>query len=180
MTTAQARRLYFPAWTRALQANWVVDRGMPVRREGRASAELVAIETAALALARQRCGRVSAEDLRHACGIVALGHGRSSKEFTDAELDRMVAFFGRLADGDDLKAVIAWEHPEQDARRRVVWAVEHAGFPEAYVRAICRAKFGTLNWRALDDRRLRQLMVTLKARARARRARTPVAEAKAD
>jgi hypothetical protein len=167
MTELQRRRFYFPAWAAAFAATWEVDRGTVVRRVGRSGALLAQIEELALGLARP--GRVAADHLRHACHVAALGRDKSANDLTNAELDRVRALFGQLADPDDLTAVIAWEHPEQDARRRLEWAVAHSGFPEAYVRHVAGAKFGSAEWRSLPDGSLRQVLMTLKGRAQARR-----------
>ncbi len=167
MTELQRKRFYFPAWHAAFAATWEVDRGTVVRRAGRSGAVLAQIEELALALARR--GRVAADHLRHACHVAALGRDKSANDLTNAELDRVVALFGTLRDPNDLSAVIAWEHPEQDARRRLEWAVGHCGFPEAYVRHVAGAKFGSADWRALKDPELRQLLITLKGRAQGRR-----------
>lgn len=169
MNEAQAKRLYFPAWNRAFAANWYHDRGTAVRRQGRFCQELDQVEAVAAERARQRSCRVTANELRHACHLVALGLDKSSLDLSNRELDQVLALFRVLADPDDLSARIALDHPEKDARRRLEWAVRNCGLPEAYVRTVCSSKFGTHNWRGLDDLPLRQLMVTLKCRAKARR-----------
>lgn len=170
MTEAQAKRLYFPAWSRAFTANWFHDRGTAIRREGRFCQELDRVEAVAAERARQRSCRVSANELRHACHLVAMGHDKSSLDLSNRELDQVLALFRVLADPDDLSARIALDHPEQDARRRLEWAVRNCGLPEAYVRAVCSSKFGTNDWCGLDDVPLRQLMITLKSRAKVRQA----------
>jgi len=169
MTEAQAKRFYFPAWNRALKARWVRDRGTILRRADSPANELAdQVESVAAARAARRQGMMTAEDLRHACHVVALGRDLSSKDLTNTQVDRVVALFELLQDRDNLSAQMRWDSPAADARRRLEWAVEHSGFPEAYVRHVASAKFSTAAWESLPDHQLRQLVMTLKNRARAR------------
>lgn len=171
MTEAQARRFYFPAWNRALRARWIRDRGTMLPREGAPALDLAdQIETIADARAKRRAGIVTAEDLRHAAHVVAFGRDLSSKDLSNAQTDRVVALFDLLADPDDLGARMRWDSPNEDARRRLEWAAGNSGFPEAYVAAVCSSKFSTRDWRQLNDAQLRQLVVTLRNRAKSRAA----------
>ncbi|MBN8247765.1 MAG: hypothetical protein J0L84_10020 [Verrucomicrobia bacterium] len=61
-----------------------------------------------------------------------------------------------------------WDSPAEDARRRMEWSVRHSGFPEAYIRHVSSGKFSTGDWESLTDSQLRQLVMTLKNRARTR------------
>lgn len=169
MTERQHKFFYLRAWNRAFAASWFHDRGTAVRRPGRICQELDQVEAVAAERARLRSCRVSANELRHACHLVALGRDKSSLDLTNRELDQVVALFDLLADPDNLRARIALDHPEQEARRRLEWSVEHCGLPEAYVLTVCASKFGTHAWRNLEDVQLRQLIVTLKSRAKSRR-----------
>ena len=169
MTTNQQRRLYFPAWNACLAACWVKDRGQLLPRPGRQESEnLTAVEIFAKRVAKARSGTVSADDLRHASHLVALGKTVSSSDLTNIELDRVLVLWRLLVDPDDLSAVVAWDHPEQQARTRLEWSVRHCGLPEAYVLHVCSSKFGTREWQNLDDQKLRQLVITLKSRATAK------------
>ncbi|MFO1461235.1 MAG: hypothetical protein U1G08_17765 [Verrucomicrobiota bacterium] len=170
MTDAQAKRFYFPAWNRALKARWVRDRGTMLPREGAPALDLAdQVEAIATSRAARRAGVVTAEDLRHGAHVVALGRDLSSKDLTNAQTDRVVALFDLLADPDDLGARMRWDSPNEDARRRLEWFAGNSGFSEAYVAAVCSSKFSTRDWRQLNDAQLRQLVVTLKNRARAKR-----------
>lgn len=169
MTQAQSTRFYFPAWNRAFTARWRRDRGTILPREGAPVNELAEqVETMARARAARRSAPCSADDLRHACHVGAFGRDISSKDLTNAQVDRVVALFELLADPDNLSAQMRWAAPDRDARRRLEWSVQHSGFPEAYVLHICSSKFSSRNWRALTDTQLRQLIVTLKSRAKTR------------
>lgn len=168
MTSAQHKRFYLPAWSRAFAANWRRDRGTVVRLDGRESTELLtAVETAAVARARQRAGRVSADDLRHAGHEVALGHDKSSLDLTTGEANRVVALFDLLADPLDLKARVRWECPERAEEDALRVAVRR--FPAAYVARVCRGRFGTQFWEQLRLPELRMLHVTLRERFKQRR-----------
>ncbi len=169
MTTAQAKRLYFPAWRTAFQHCWQADRGQLVARPGRTeSLRLSVVEVFAKRRAGARAAIVGPDDLRHACHLAALGRDKSSKDMTNQDIDQVLAFFRLLVDPDDLSAQVALDNPDQEARRRLEWSVTHTGLPEAYVLKVCSQKFGTREWKTLDDEQLRQLVITLKARARAR------------
>lgn len=169
MTEAQARRFYFPAWNRAFAARWVRDRGTVLPRpEAPANALGDQVQAAADARAGRYRRNATADDLRHACHVIALGRDLSSHDLTNAQVDRVVALFDLLADPDNLAARMRWDSPAEDARRRMEWSVRHSGFPEAYIRHVSRGKFSTGDWESLADWQLRQLVMTLKNRARTR------------
>jgi hypothetical protein len=168
MTPAQHKRFYLPAWSRAFAANWRRDRGTVARLDGRESFELLtAVETAAVARAVRRFGRVVADDLRHACHEVALRRDKSSLDLTTGEANRVVALFDLLADPLDLKARVRWECPERAEEDALRVAVRR--FPAAYVAEVCRGRFGTRFWEQLRLPELRMLHVTLRERFKQRR-----------
>lgn len=168
MTPAQHKRFYLPAWSRAFAANWRRDRGTVARLDGRESSELLtAVETAAVARAQRRAGRVSADDLRHAGHEVALGRDRSSLDLTTAEANRVVALFDLLADPLDLKARVRWECPERAEEEALRAALRR--FPAAYLEQVSAGKFGTRHWEGLRLPQLRMLHVTLRERFKQRR-----------
>ena len=164
MTDKQHKYFYLRAWTQAFAANWQRDRGTLLRKEGRSGTRLDQVEDVAAERAWKRTSRVTAEDLRHACHVVAIGHDKSSLDLNNRELDKLVSLFRILTDPDDLNAQIALDNPEVEARRRLEWSVEHCGLDDAYMLHIVHSKFGTKNWRSLPDPQLRQLVVTLKNR----------------
>lgn len=135
-----------------------------MRLEGRASPELTQVEEVAVARARQAAGRVTAEVLRHACHEVALGRDKSSKDFTTAECNRVVALLDLLADPLDLAARVRLDHPERAEADALAAALRR--FPAAYVGAVSADKFGTRNWASLALPQMRMLHVTLRSRFR--------------
>lgn len=174
MTEAQQRSFYFPAWNRCTRANdWRMERG---RLVGKRAASHGGPETSALyervwiaaeELARRQARSVTAEDLRHACHVVALGRDKSSKELRNAEVDRVVGLFRVLQDPDDLDALLDWLHPENGERKRLVAAIKAAA-PHAYIDRICRSRsdwnYEPPFWEDLELSALRQLRITLRRR----------------
>lgn len=169
MTTAQQRRLYFPAWGEAFSAVWFRDHGTVRRKEGVSpSIWIISVEDTAAAAARRVHGLVYADGLRHAAHVVALGRRVSSSDLSNKELDRVLVLFALLKDPEDIDALIRWAHPDQDARRRLLWAVQNVGWPAAYIAHVARAKYGQSDPEQLNDAQLRQLLVTLKERTKRR------------
>jgi len=177
VTKAQQRRFYFPAWNAAVKARWVRDRGtmlpLPTAPANEFADQVMGI---AEARARKRQAVVNAEDLRHACHVLALGKDLSSYDLTNWQTDRVVALFELLVDPDNLGARMRWDSPDLDAVRRREWSIARVGFPEAYIASISLGKFGTRAWKSLKAPQLRQLLVTLKGRASARKAFKELAE----
>jgi hypothetical protein len=182
MTDKQWFKFYLPAWSACADANtWLSKKGVFLGKQapmfGRAEAgELynqVWIAAQQLALAEHRA--LKPDDFRHACHIVALGRPKSSKDFTNAECDRVVCLFKILTNPDDIDALIEWDHPEIAAVKRLKWSIEHAA-PDAYVRKIAADKFGTRLWEDLEEGQLRHLAMTLRHRRGAwAHQRTPAA-----
>lgn len=168
MTKAQSKGLYWPRWNRCWKANWRSVEGLVVPNPDRVlCAELTAVESAAHQLAVADHRAVCVDDLRKGCHVVAVGRPRSSKALTNAELTRVVSLFNLLAEPEDLSAVVAWQHPEIEARKRVVTLIERV--PEAYVRAVSR----TSDWRDLPERDLLNLLRTLRNRPNSGLHRSP-------
>lgn len=172
MTREQLIRFYFPRWHSCAKANdWrmVGGRLLATRRKSDAATLAgqlhQAVWTAAEQIALQGHRAVTAEDLRHACTVAALGRYKSSKDFDNKEADRVTTLFRLLENPDDIDAMMDWNDPERSARRRVMWSIEHAA-PEGYVRRIAEDRFGTSRWEDLEIHQLRQLAVTLKQRKR--------------
>ena len=104
---------------------------------------------------------------RHGLHVQALGLDKSSKDFTNAYLDRVLAEFRAIRQPDNLDAQLR----QQDMpRRRLLYTIARLA-PEPYWRAIARDKFGTADLDRLDLMQLRQLLITLAARARSRKIR---------
>lgn len=196
MTPAQLRR-YWRHWNVAWSAHWAgVRGGEPVARVGRPVSELRE-QLVALAGQIAGPGALRPDHLRHACHLLALGRDRRSAHLTSKEQDLVIAIFQRLAAaGHELAGQIrsdareteldrrrdyrgssaaasgprrAWEQRRPDAdRKRVLWSLEHSLYPRLAIEEIARDKFGTSDWRSLDDRRLYQLLITVKGAERRR------------
>lgn len=204
--TQKQHRWYLREWSAAFGAHWAGTKyGEALARPGRPESE---IRDQVVAIGRQIAarlpdGRLSADVLRHACHVAALGRNPSSREMTNKQLDLVVAFFRRLAEsGRELSGQIRldarereltrqvsagaeygagdgpgapWRevHPDAD-RKRVTWSLEHSGYPEAAIAAISQDKFGTKGWRGLPDRELYELLLTIKRAVGRKAARTDV------
>lgn len=172
MTTAQQRRLYFPAWNAAAKNHGWLTKNPPPRVEFFGNRDIndlyQRIWTIALERAAAAASTPTGDSFRHACHLVAFGKDKSSSQLTNRELDRILALFKLLADPDDLAATLAWNNADESARKRLLWYLRNECV-ESYVVEICRQKFGTDDWEALDYADLRQLHMTLKNRPRAQR-----------
>ena len=106
-----------------------------------------------------------AEEERHAITLEAIGEAKSSKDFSQRELDKILDAF------DDYLILV--EGPSSDAKRsasqpvaRLVWIIEQTGLQDAYVASISQDKFGVSNWRSLSEKQMRLLSWTCVARAK--------------
>jgi len=175
MTTKQLLALYFPAWNAAAKNhgwNTKAGRAPQTRVEFFGNHQVNGFYQRIWTIALERSGparEVSAEHLRHACHLVALGHDKSSHHLTNQELDRVLALFQLLADPDDFRATMAWSNPQEEQRKRMLWWLRNKCV-ESYIVEISRQKFGTDDWESLPFESLRQLHMTLHNRAKAQRA----------
>lgn len=164
MTDKQSRRFYFPAWRQALATFARTERKVLVCL--RPDDEMVArLWQIAEGIAEADLRTIQAEDLRHACHVVALGRDKSSKLLSNKEVDRVVALFKLLQDPCNIDAVMTWDNPETPDRKRLLYSIEHINLDEAYKRQILQDKFDTRALASLSIAQLTQYMMTLKARA---------------
>lgn len=106
---------------------------------------------------------ITTDDLRHACTGVALQRHVSSKAFTNADFDKVLALLRLLANPTSLKNQIAALAPgEAGERRRHLHVISQADEP--YVHAIARDKFGHADLDRLTLSELRQLSLTIRNR----------------
>ena len=113
--------------------------------------------------AQQEARDIAPDDLRHACTGAALQRQVSSKLFTNADFDKVLALLRLLANPTSLKNQIAALAPgEAGERRRHLHVISQADAP--YVRAIARDKFGHADLDRLTLTELRQLSLTLRNR----------------
>jgi hypothetical protein len=176
MTSAMLKRVYWPAWGAAFRACWQTDRGtvsgLKLREEPADASLPGPREVESIAERLRGCSRLTADHLRHACHVRALGRDKSATTLTAQEMDRVVVLFDLLANPLSIDAVNRWCNPDLDARRRLEWRVNNSGMTPAYVATVCRDRFGSANWKGLTTAQLRQLVVTLDQRARARARKT--------
>ena len=106
---------------------------------------------------------VTTDDLRHACTGVALRRHISSKSFTNADFDKVLALLRLLANPTSLKNQIAAQNPaEVGERRRHLHIINQSDAP--YWRRIATDKFGHADLDRLTLTELRQLSLTLRNR----------------
>jgi hypothetical protein len=109
-----------------------------------------------------------AEQERHAITRAALGCDKSSKDFTQRDLDTILDHFDEylvLLNGPRSGPSRADSQPV----KRLIYAVEQLGLPEPYLQAISRDQYNTSDWRALTERQLVRFRFTCVNRARARK-----------
>lgn len=172
MTPAQ-QQLYFRTWAAVAKAHgWNSVGGIAAaladHHAGRIwespelNRYLTAIYSQAESLALDAGRSVTADHLRYACAIVAIGRRVSSKAFSNADFDRVLPLLRLLANPADLRNLIAVEDDEAGERRRHVHVITQA--PAAYWHRIARDKFGHHDLDRLTLEQLRQLSMTLRNR----------------
>jgi hypothetical protein len=172
--TDKQNTLYWRMWGRVVDANdWRMSKGRlisPLARHTSNLGQRVLVLAAEIAQPQHRS--VTADDLRHACHVAAVGHEKSHKDLTNAEFSRVLTTFKLLIEPDDLDAQMDWDNPNRDAHRSLVAGINKIA-PHAAIDAICKNAFDNYNspfWEDLDLDQLRWLIRTLKDRA-ARRLR---------
>ena len=122
-------------------------------------------------------GDFSKEDAdaeRHEIHRRALGRDKSSKDFTNRDLDAIFDHFQTyivLIDGPQKTA-----GPDGECKR-LIWAITQTGLPEAYLEAISQDQFGTPDWRSLPEADLVKFRFTAVSRAAAKRKAANAAKA---
>lgn len=125
-------------------------------------------------LADQTCRAVTADDLRHACHIYALGKDVSHSSFTNDQFNRLLLLWGNereirglLADPDDIRAQTYWDNPDLQKKESLVKAIRAAA-SDVYIQRITADIWGTIYWEDLDAKTLLGLLRKLKGNAPAR------------
>lgn len=172
MTRNAQIKFYFPHWQDACDANqWHMARGrFTATRDpkfGHAETNRLynQVWDAAETIARQQARALVADDLRHACHIVALGKDYSSHQLTVAQTNRVVRLFDILKDPDNIAAVNAYLHPELDVRRDLVRWIRNLA-PEAYILELAQmfSAFQYPFWEDLPEDNLRSLARLIRKR----------------
>lgn len=104
---------------------------------------------------------------RHVIHIEALGFDKSSKDFTNKDLDKVLDKFEQR--------LVLFTGPLKSSRedtqplKRTIYGIESHGFPDAYLNAITRDAFLVDDWRTLDLDRMRKFHLTVIGRSRAKK-----------
>lgn len=176
MTPSQDKK-YWRRWAACVRANaWRMSGG---RLDAAAVQDVSEPHRKVFAAARQLAAEealgLNAGHLRHACHIVALGHDRSHKKFTNREFDALLnywgderAIVGLLIEPTDLAAIIHDAAPELKQRERLLIGIRR-DFMEGYVAKLSHDIYGTKDWETLPEAELENLHHTLHARPHARK-----------
>lgn len=177
MTTDQRKYFYFPLWSALAKAcDWKMESGrlladLPfqlraaVRFPAHAHSLLNAVITSAQAVARREQRGVTADDLRHACNLVASGGKTDSAgSMTQRHLNHFDRLCAVLRDPWNLSATIAWADPAEDDRKRTVEYLRKLA-NEGRLIAISLNAWGISEWETLDQARLDALQAEVKKNA---------------
>jgi len=104
---------------------------------------------------------------RHSIHVKALGQDKSHLDFSNEDFDQVLAEFRAISQPDNVTAQL---RQQDQPRRRLLYSIQRLA-PEPYWRAIARDRFGTADETSLDLEQLRQLRITLAARAHSRHRR---------
>jgi hypothetical protein len=177
MTDSQRKYFYFPIWSALAKAcDWKMEGGRllgdldaqsKVSRQWPAHARglLAEVIAKAQAAARPEQRSATADDLRHACNLVASG-GRtaSSSKFSQQHLNQFDRLASVLINPWDVSATIAWMNPEEDDRQRTLTYLRKLA-NEGRLRAIALNAWGVSDWETLDQARLDALQAEVKSNA---------------
>lgn len=111
--------------------------------------------------------KADADAERHNIHREALGKEKSSKDLTNADLDKIYDAFDAV--------LVIFDGPGDHDRaatgpvKRLLWAIDQLGLDEPYIASIARDTFKTEVWRDLDEKHLTRFRYTLTRAARARR-----------
>lgn len=106
---------------------------------------------------------------RHDLHHQALGRDKSSRAFTNADLDKVLGVFRAISEPANLTGQL--RQMDQPCHR-LRWRIRRL-CPEAYREQIMRDRFGTTRLEDLDERQLVQLRNTLAARSNKLRRKEP-------
>ncbi len=111
---------------------------------------------------------------RKAIHLEALKVEKSSKDLTNADLDKVLDAFGtRLI---LLDAQSTTNRAQEQPVKRLIWAINQLGLDAPYIAKICLDQFGTEDWQNLGEKRLRFFRMTLTKRARAKKQKGTTAD----
>lgn len=128
-----------------------------------------------------------ADEMRHTLHERALGRAKSSKDFTNADLDKVLAAFRAVHDGGNLDAQLAAEDQPAARVQALISNVRHLasdcvsreGTERAYLDGLAVNLFRADSYQELDERQLQQLRGVLFKRLAQLRKKAGKAEAAA-
>src|ERR1043166_2597450 len=132
--TEKQEAFYWRLWSRVCHANdWRFFKGRIGADAQRDTSEHHrAVWRAAGALAAKAQRSVTADDLRHGCHVYAIGRDKPHLELHPTnEVSRVFQLFRLLIEPNDLDAVMDWQDPDRDERRRLVVGIKRMA-PFAY------------------------------------------------
>ena len=199
LTTAQMRRLYFPAWNRCFQATWIMSRGrLELQPTSPESDARDMVELVAARFAERRVEAVRPDDLRYAANALALQKARShragsgqplpltpesasSKQLDGLALDLFRALCNLIVEPDLLgtdeqPGMLWWQSPEVPDRIRMIRIIEVNTTP-GYAGKLSLDIYGVRDFHTLGAREITALYHTIRGRRNAwarRPARSPV------
>jgi hypothetical protein len=109
-----------------------------------------------------------AEAERKAIQIEAIGSDKSSKDFTNSELNKVLDAFGKI--------LVIFDGPSSGPSRNaanLIWAIEQLDLPDHTVAHIATDAYRTPDWRRLTERQLTCLRYTCTRHARSLKASSP-------
>ena len=172
MTPSQNSK-YWRRWGQVCRANnwrWIKGRLVEGARLDLGDHH-TAVWQIAQTIADQTCRAITADDLRHACHIHALGRDIGHSDLTNEQFSRLLLLWGDerhlrglLIYPDDLTAQIHWHNPDRAKKDSLVRNIRSAA-REEYISAITQDLYGTIYWEDLDNKALLGLLRKIKANA---------------
>lgn len=186
MISVAQNKKYWRRWAACARANgWTMIGGrLNPAAVLDASEHHCSVHAAALQIAQAEVLGLTANQLRHACHVVALGHDRPHAKFTNKDFDALLNYWGDerdivglLIEPADLAASIHEAAPELKVRERLLIGIRR-NFIGGYTAELSAAIYGTRDWEQLGDRDLENLQHILhtKPQARKRSGDAPVAD----
>lgn len=169
MNAAQNSK-YWRRWSAVCRHNhWIWLKG---RLSDQAVKDASQVHAGVWTLAEQLAARAFrtpvADDLRHACHVLALGRDVSHADFTNEQFSRLLVLLGDekklpglLINPDHVRSSMYWNDPNLQRKDSLVFAIK-AMAPDAYIAKITADVWGTIYWEDLDVSALLGLLRKLK------------------
>lgn len=112
-----------------------------------------------------------ANDLRHACHVLAFGRDISHDSLSNSQFDRLLLLWGNerecpglLVNPENIAALVAWDNPDQARKISLIRAIKEAATDE-YTCKITQDIWGTIYWEDLGCSALLGLLRKIKGNA---------------